>query len=405
MWWFFCHYEARSNPGLVIIDCHVVVPPPRNDDLLFIFSFIMYLNYDDFENAYHRARRWKKKKPEIIARDNDLEHNMKTLYRDLSNETYKISPTKRYIIQDPVVREIIVLAFRDRIVQHLIHGYLYPLRDRRFIHDSYSNRKGKGTLAGIQRVDYFMRSCSHNYTRDCYVMKLDIQSCFLSVDRQVLRDMVRSKLSTIETTRDKRWICWLIRRIIIHDYCVDCIDYTTPTQRQLLPPHKSLFFVPKSQGMPLGNLTSQLFANIYLHELDLFVKHTLKIQYYARYVDDFVLFHKNKQYLLDYHREIRSFLSQQLRMTLHPHKFYLQHYRRWIKFLGVMIYPYYRVVGKRIVSNCFHMITNRDGLLRTSQWQCKVYQSLLSYNGIALHHHCYVLRKQWMSQYINSLEE
>ena len=129
---------------------------------------------------------------------------MKTLYRDLSNETYKISPTKRYIIQDPVVREIIVLAFRDRIVQHLIHGYLYPLRDRRFIHDSYSNRKGKGTLAGIQRVDYFMRSCSHNYTRDCYVMKLDIQSCFLSVDRQVLRDMVRSKLSTIETTRDKR---------------------------------------------------------------------------------------------------------------------------------------------------------------------------------------------------------
>jgi retron-type reverse transcriptase len=338
---------------------------------------------------------------------------MKILYRDLCDETYTISPTRRYIISDPVVREIIVLAFRDRIVQHLVHQYLYPLRDKRFIYDSYSNRVGKGTLAGIQRVDYFMRSCSHNYTRDCFVMKLDIQSCFLSVDRQILRDLIVQKMRMLDVLWDKSWILSLVKKIIFHDYCHHSSDYTTSIQRSLLPPYKSLFFVPKSQGMPLGNLTSQLFANIYLHQLDQFIKHTLKIKYYARYVDDFVLFHKNKQYLLDYHREIRFFLSQQLKMTLHPHKFYLQHYSRWVKFLGVMIYPWYRVVGKRIISNCFHMIANRDGLLPrsadgtgcTSQWQCKVYQSLMSYNGIALHHHCYRLRKQWMSCYINSLEE
>ena len=129
---------------------------------------------------------------------------MKTLYRELCDETYTISPTRRYIIQDPVTREIIVLAFRDRIVQHLVNHYFSPLRDKRFIHDSYSNRVGKGTLAGIQRVDHFMRSCSHNYTKDCYIMKLDIQSCFLSVDKQILRELIYARLRIIDVSRDKR---------------------------------------------------------------------------------------------------------------------------------------------------------------------------------------------------------
>ena len=128
---------------------------------------------------------------------------MRALYRDLCTETYVIGSTRRYIIQDPVVREIIVLSFRDRIVQHLVHEYLYPVRDRRFIYDSYSNRKGKGTLAGVQRVDHFMRSCSHNYTQDCYVMKCDIQSCFLSVNRQILRDYIVQKMWMLDVSRDK----------------------------------------------------------------------------------------------------------------------------------------------------------------------------------------------------------
>jgi len=312
----------------------------------------MNLNYDDLEDAYYRARRWKLKKPDIVAREKDLEHNMKILYRELCDETYTISPTQRYIISDPVVRELIVLDFRDRIVQHLIHHYLSPIRDKRFIHDSYSNRIGKGTLAGIQRVSRFMRACSRDYTRDCYVMKLDIQSCFLSVDRQILRDLIFKKMWTLHTERDKRWILWLTCRFIFHDYCHDCVDSTTSTQQQLLPSHKSLFFVPRSQGMPLGNLTSQLFANIYLHQLDQFVKHILKIRYYARYVDDFVLLHTDKDYLLDCHRQIKLFLDEKLKMTLHPHKFYLQHHRRWVKFLGVMIYPWYRVSMKENYHKC-----------------------------------------------------
>lgn len=163
----------------------------------------MNIAYNELEEAYDRACRGKSKKSEVRERNNNFKPNMRKLYHDLCNETYTISPTRRYIIEDPVVREIIVLNFRDRIVQHLVHYHLSPIREKRFIHDSYSNRKGKGTLAGIKRIDHFMRSCSHNYTRDCYVMKLDIQSCFLSVDRQTLRDHISTKLHTIDVSRDK----------------------------------------------------------------------------------------------------------------------------------------------------------------------------------------------------------
>ena len=357
----------------------------------------MNITYNELEEAYDRASQWKSKRSDVRERNKDFKPNMRRLYTDLCNNQYVMSPTRRVIISDPVTREIIVLAFRDRIVQHLVHHYISPLREKRFIHDSYSNRVGKGTLAGIQRVDHFMRSCSHNYTKDCYVMKLDIQSCFLSVDRQILRELIYARLRIIDVSRDKRWLLRLIQLIIFHDYCKDYIDHTTYTQRSLLPPHKSLFFVPKSQGMPLGNLTSQLFANIYLHELDQFVKHTLKIKYYARYVDDFILFHTDKDYLLICYKQIKIFLYEKLKMTLHPHKFYLQHYRRWVKFLGVMIYPYYRVVGKRIISNCFSMISHS---YKESEQK---YNSLMSYNGSAIYHKCYKLRQQRMSQYINSL--
>ncbi len=139
----------------------------------------------------------------------------------------------------------------------------------------------------------------------------------------------------------------------------------------------------------------------------------MKIKYYARYVDYFVLFHTDKNYLLACHQHIKNFLYEKLKMTIHPHKFYLQHYARWVKFLGVMIYPWYRVVGKRIISNAFNKLSSDYGLPRSvilcSQWQslqqwvCKIYQSLMSYDGLALHHDCYRLRKQWRSSYINNL--
>lgn len=134
-----------------------------------------------------------------------------------------------------------------------------------------------------------------------------------------------------------------------------------------------------------------------MHPFDQFVKHTLQITYYGRYVDDFVLVHRDKEYLLECHRRIRDFLAENLSLTLHPHKYYLQHVRRGVKFLGVMICPSQRVVAQRTISKCY-------AIIHGNKLPEKKYQSLMSYHGLAIHHNCYRLRKEWMASYINSLE-
>ena len=226
------------------------------------------------------------------------------------------------------MREIFAADFRDRVAHHLIYNYLYPLYDKHFIYDSYSCRVGKGTLAAIQRSSKFMRSCSNNYTQDCYVMKCDVQSFFVSIDRHILRNLISQKFRSLHVSRDKIGVLRLLHMIIFHDYADKMDDRTTAQQRLLIPPYKSLLFASPNKGMPLGNLTSQLFGNMYLHQLDLFIKHTLKIKHYARYVDDFILLDTDNHYLLSCYQSIEKFVTQNLNICLHPKKKYIQHYTK-----------------------------------------------------------------------------
>lgn len=335
----------------------------------------MKLSYDELYQAYRKARKGKSKKQDIIQRDAHLTSNLKELYNNLLTDRYTIQPTTRYIIQDPVPREIIALSFRDRIVQHLVHSYIYPIWDKWFIYDSYSNRVGKWTLAAIQRASKLMRSCSDNYTKDCYVMKCDIQSFFVSVDRHILRNLINQKFRSLRVSRDKIWVLHLLHMIIFHDYTHKMDDRTTINQRVLIPSHKSLLFAPKNNGMPLGNLTSQLFGNIYLHQLDLFIKHTLKIKHYVRYVDDFILLHTDKHYLLSCYQKIEQFLTKNLSIRLHPKKKYIQYYSKWFRFLWIQIYPYCRIIWPRI----------KHGLMQ-ALYKNKSKSSLISYHWLIKHH-------------------
>ena len=197
----------------------------------------------------------------------------------------------------------------------------------------------------------------------------------------------------MDTPRDKVWVLCLVNQFIFHDYISWCEDQTSHREQSLLPLHKSLFSAPIGQGMPLGNLTSQLFANIYLHQLDLFVKHDLKIRYYGRYVDDFYLLHSSKDFIISCLSQIRDFLYQRLRLTLPPHKIYLQSIHKGVKFLGVMIYPYHRIVATRTIGKIFATISNSDDkdILR---------RSMMSYRGLTMHHDCYRLRKRWYRRYL-----
>lgn len=345
----------------------------------------MKLVYEDLVQAYLDARRGKSSKAEVVAREEHLEDNMKQLYRDLVTDQYRIGRPIRFIIQDPVVREIIALSFRDRIVQHLVYRYLYPIFDPWFIHDSYSNRVGKGTHFGVRRVSRMMRSCSDCYTRDCYVLKMDIKSFFLSIDQHILRDLIQTKLAWVRVLRDRGWVLKLIHQIVFHPY-QNCITVSDQKLETLLPKHKSLLHTYPNKGPPLGNLTSQLFANIYMNQFDQYVKHQLKCRYYGRYVDDFILFHESKEQLLERKLMIHEFLWFELWLRLHPHKIYLQHYHRGVRFLWSMIYPHHTKVWPRTrfaITQLRHQMTNWGGG-GLEVWE--LLPRVNSYLGLLKHH-------------------
>ncbi len=368
----------------------------------------MKLVYKDLIQAYLDARRGKSNKSEIMVRNENLEDNMRQLYHDLSTDQYCISRPIRFIIQDPVVREIIALSFRDRIVQHLIHRYLYPILDPWFIYDSYSNRVGKGTHFGVRRVSRMMRSCSDCYTRDCYVLKMDIQSFFLSIDQHILRDLIQTKLNWVVVSRDKDWVLQLIRQIIFYSY-QNCITVSDKILEVLLPHHKSLLYTNPGKWLPLGNLTSQLFANIYMNQLDQYLKHQLKYKYYGRYVDDFVIFHTSKEQLLEWKLMIQEFLWFELWLRLHPHKIYLQHYSHGVRFLWSMIYPHHTQVWPRTrfaLTQLRHQMVNWGGHCPptigsegSEVWE--LLPRVNSYLGLLKHHRSYHAKRKLCRSFAN----
>jgi hypothetical protein len=297
------------------------------------------------------------------------------------------------------VREIIALSFRDRIVQHLIHCYLYPIFDPWFIYDSYSNRLTKGTHCGVRRVSMMMRSCSDCYTRDCYVLKMDIQSFFLSIDQHILRDLIQAKLNWVVVSRDKEWTLQLIRQIIFYSY-QNCVTVSNKALEVLLPQHKSLLYAYPGKWLPLGNLTSQLFANVYMNQLDQYVKHQLRCKYYGRYVDDFIIFHESKEKLLGRKLMIQEFLWFELWLKLHPHKVYLQHYSRGVRFLWSMIYSHHTQVWPRIrfaITQLHHQMVNWGG--GSEVWE--LLPRVNSYLGLLRHHRSYHARRKFCRSFVD----
>ena len=250
----------------------------------FIKIFGMFISENLLIKAYKKARRWKQTHSREIQKriENEWEY-LKILYDELISDKYRIWQPARYIIQDPVMREIICLPFRDRIVQHLVHEALYPLIEKHAIHDVYSNMVWKWNLYGVKRISRFLRSGSNNFTKDCRILKLDIQTFFLNINKEILWQKILkliNKRCRTSNRYDWPWITKIIHQIIFYDYR-KYLDFSSSKLDELFPYHKSMKSTDWTYWLPLGNLTSQLFANIYLHELDHFVKHKLKVKYYG----------------------------------------------------------------------------------------------------------------------------
>jgi len=364
------------------------------------------LKVSDLFQAYYDARRHKRRSTGALLFEMNYESELFKLYDELKSGRYRIGPSACFISFKPVKREIFAAGFRDRIVHHVIYNFISPTFERLFISDSYSCRVGKGTSYGIRRVDHFIRSCSENYSRDCYVLQLDIKGYFMSMDRSLLFDKVEKVVRRYRerVDIDVDFLLPLIRQVIFHDSTKNCRMRGKREDWAGLPKSKSLFFAGTDKGLPIGNLTSQLFGNVYLNDFDHFIKCTLGCRYYGRYVDDMVIVHRDKEFLKTIIPVIRTYLRDELALDLHPKKLYLQHVNKGVPFLGTVIKPYRIYIGNRTKGNFFRSIKRWNALLENSSGEPskndmkRFLSSVNSYLGFLKNYRTYTLRRKILTE-------
>ncbi len=279
--------------------------------------------YSNLYLAYKKARKRKTLRSYIIDFEKNLKENLLQLRSELIFHIYLPRHLEAFVISDPKTRKICKSDFRDRVVHHALCNILEPIYEKVFIYDSYASRKGKCTLKALKRFDYFKRKVASppQNRASGYCLKADIKKYFENVDHAILLSIIKRRI------KDNR-VLWLIQRILA--------NYNGKSH---------------GKGMPLGNLTSQFFANVYLHELDHFVKHELRAKYYIRYVDDFVILHKSKRTLADFKTKIDIFLQNQLNLELHPSKSRVIPLSHGINFLGMRVFYYHRRINKKNLRN------------------------------------------------------
>jgi hypothetical protein len=348
-------------------------------------------------HAYFACRKNKRNTANAIAFEVDYESNLIKLCEEINSGTYQIGKSIAFIVNKPVTREIFAADFRDRIVHHLVIGKLNQLFEKQFIYDSYSCRVGKGTHFGIQRIDKFIRQCSKNYTKDCYILKLDLQGFFMSINKNILFAKLEQFIKEKHLQPDKELILKLCKQLIFNDPTENCIVKGKRNDWNDLPNTKSLFHSKPNCGLPIGNLTSQVFANFYMDTFDHYIKHDLGIRYYGRYVDDFVIIHKSKEYLKELLPKLSGFLQSELQATIHPKKIYLQHYSKGVKFIGTVILPNRIYIANRTKGNFYNAIEKQNQIARnhkpSKEEQESFQSSMNSYLGIMKHYKTYKLRK------------
>ena len=356
------------------------------------------IELEEMFQAYFACRKNKRYTLNALAFEIDYENNLVQLCEEINNGTYKIGRSIAFIVDKPVKREIFAADFRDRVVHHLIIGKLNHQFEKLFIHDSYSCRVGKGTHFGIQRIDRFIRQCSANYTKDCYILKLDLQGFFMSISKHILFAKLEQFINEKYLSTDKDLIIKLCKQVILNDPTKNCIIKGNKSDWDYLPQTKSLFHSKPNCGLPIGNFTSQVFANFYMDSFDHFVKHDLKIRYYGRYVDDFVIVHEDKEYLRNLIPKLSGYLQSELQTTIHPKKIYLQHYSKGVKFLGTVILPNRIYIANRTKGNFYNAIEKQNQIARdhkpTKEEQQAFQSSMNSYLGIMKHYKSYKHRKQ-----------
>lgn len=323
--------------------------------------------FDNIHLAYLKARKAKRYKAEVLRFSANLEENLINIQNHLIWKTYQPSPYKYFTIYEPKERLIAALPFPDRVVHHALCNIIEPIFERSMIHDSYACRVGQGVLSGVKRTTQFLRDTHRRWCR-VYCLKADIKKFFPSIDHETLKTIIRKRIVCPDTLK-----------------LIDTIIDSTGDPR----------------GLPIGSLTSQLWANVYLNEMDHYVKERLQIKYYIRYMDDFVILHDDKNALQTILCDVTAFLDDQLRLKLNRKTQIFPIGPRSLDFLGYRIWPDYRLLRKANVRRTKRKLHKYERLYNQGNiGMKKINPSVMSWLGHAMHADTYRLRNRFLSELV-----
>lgn len=368
----------------------------------------------DLYVAFEDAARHKHKMSYVVKFERELAENLNALCDDLLTHRYRALPSKCFVVKYPKQREVFAAMFRDRVVHHLYFRYTHQLFERTFIADSYSCIKGRGTLYGVNRLRQHIRQASLNWQERAYAMSLDIRGYFMHINREKLlriatdsmRKMATHKvgltdevpipsgvLLTPTTTwaeiRDMDFLLWLTEQIVMLDPMENCIIVGDESDWDGIDHAKCMRFVEKGLALPIGNLTSQLFSNVYMNPFDQFVKGDILCRHYGRYVDDSDMIDPDRVWLLAQVPKVREFLADELRLELHMGKLHIQEIHGGVEFLGTFVKPYRDYVSNKTLERIKGRLQQTD--LRNGE---AANRTICSYLGILSHTASYNLRRE-----------
>lgn len=368
-----------------------------------------FVTYEELYNAYEGCLKRKKNTANAKSFMMNETRNLYSLYYDLNSGRYEVGKSICFVVHKPVDREIFAADFRDRIVHHLLIDRLMVYLEKEFIEDSFSCRKGKGTQKGVFVCRDQINNISEGFTKETYIMKCDLQSFFMTIDKgRLVMKMSKFIDRYITDERDNEFDKHIMGLIVNNCPQKNCIIKGNKKDWEKLPSHKSLFNCDDRHGLPIGNLTSQLFANYYLNDVDHYIEDILGFKgRYGRYVDDFYLISNDKKELLRAKKLIKERLAQE-GVRLHPKKCYIQEVRKGIKFIGAVIKPNRIYIANRTKGNLWECINDSDELLEileNSNYGMDIKkevaihfcQQINSYCGFMKHYKTYNIRKRLLT--------
>jgi len=358
--------------------------------------------FEKLYQAYLDCRRTKRKTINALRFEWNLERNLFQLQKELETRRYKPGRSICFVVKDPSPREIFAANFRDRVVHHLLIREIEMTGERNFIFDTFSCRKDKGTHLAIKRLKRFIKKATKNYyTKEIFYAQLDISGFFMAIDHHILYSFFEKFISKQNKSfQKKKDMLWLSKIIIFHKPTQNYVIKGNSSLFKLIPFRKSLFCSQERIGLAIGNYSSQFFANLYLNELDQFVKRELKCKYCVRYVDDFVLLHKNKEKLKLWRDRINNFLKENLKLELNLNKTKIQPIDKGINFLGYFVRPNYVLVRQRVVKNLKNKLYELNKISNP-----EILAKINSYYGHFKHASSFNLRKDIYENHLGNLKK